>query len=100
MSRPQLQESGTVVSIISGLAIYFIVWWIVLFAVLPIGVVTQEEKGEVEPGTVASAPSAPRLWMKALLTSVIAGIVVAFLYWVIALSGLTLDDFPFKPPSG
>ena len=65
-------------SIISGLAIYFIVWWIVLFAVLPIGVVTQEEKGEVEPGTVASAPSAPRLWMKALLTSVIAGIVVAF----------------------
>lgn len=87
-------------SIITGLAIYFIVWWIVLFAVLPIGVVTQEEKGDVEPGTVSSAPAAPRLWLKALITSVIAGVVVAFLYWVIVLSGLTLDDFPLKPPSG
>ena len=34
-----------------ALAIYAIIWWIVLFAMLPIGVRTQEEEGEVAPGT-------------------------------------------------
>ena len=32
-----------------AIAIYAIIWWIVLFAVLPIGVRTQEEEGEVSP---------------------------------------------------
>ncbi|MHC5653522.1 DUF1467 family protein [Stappia sp. ICDLI1TA098] len=87
-------------SLISAIAIYFIVWWIVLFTILPIGVVTQQERGDVAPGTAPSAPIHPRLWRKALLTTVIAGIVFAGIYWLRFRSGLTLDDFPLKPPSG
>ena len=37
----------------SIIAIFFVVWWIVLFAVLPFGVRTQEEEGEVVLGTSA-----------------------------------------------
>ena len=38
-------------------AIYFIMWWIVLFAVLPWGVRSQTEHGEeVPPGTDPGAP--------------------------------------------
>ena len=44
----------------SIIAIYFVVWWIVLFAVLPWGVRTQEEEGEVVLGTDPSAPANPR----------------------------------------
>ena len=42
-------------------AIYFIIWWIVLFAMLPIGVRTSEEAGEkASPGTAESAPHMPK----------------------------------------
>jgi len=38
-------------SVSFAIAIYFIIWWTVLFAVLPIGVRTQAEDGAVVPGT-------------------------------------------------
>jgi len=44
-----------------GLATYFIVWWTTLFAVLPIGLRTQDEAGEVVPGTPESAPAKLRI---------------------------------------
>ena len=52
-----------------ALAIYTIIWWTVLFAVLPIGVRTQGEDGVVVPGTPESAPSAPRLLRVLVLTT-------------------------------
>ena len=51
-------------SLVSSLAIFFIIWWIILFAILPIGVVTQEESGDVTPGTEASAPRRPHLLLR------------------------------------
>lgn len=58
-------------------AIYFVTWWTVLFAVLPMRVRTQGEDGEVVPGTPESAPSRPAfLWvigMTTLVTTVIFG---------------------------
>lgn len=81
-------------SVTSAIAIYFIIWWVVLFAVLPIGVRTQEEEGEVVPGTVSSAPHKPLLIRKAIITTIVAGIVFAAFYWLRFYSGLTLDDFP------
>jgi predicted secreted protein len=65
-----------------GLAIYFIIWWIVLFAVLPIGVRTQGEEGIVVPGTPSSAPASPRLLKIAVLTTVVAGLVFG-LVWLL-----------------
>ena len=35
----------------TGIAIFFLIWWIVLFAVLPWGVRSQQEDAEVAPGT-------------------------------------------------
>ena len=51
------------------IAIYFIIWWVVLFAVLPWGVRSQEESGEVAPGTDPGAPAAHRVWSKLLWTT-------------------------------
>jgi predicted secreted protein len=60
----------------SLIAIYFVVWWIVLFAVLPWGMRTQDEEGEVVMGSPASAPARPRLVMKAIVTSLVSAVVV------------------------
>lgn len=86
-------------SLVSSVAIYFVIWWIILFAILPIGVVTQEEGGEVIPGTESSAPQRPQLLKKALITTLVAAVVFAGVYWLKVYSGVTLDDLPFKPPS-
>ncbi len=37
-------------------AVFFIIWWIVLFAMLPLGLRTQDDEDDVTLGTVSSAP--------------------------------------------
>jgi predicted secreted protein len=60
-------------SITFAIAVYLVLWWTVLFAVLPIGVRTQGEDGSVVPGTPESAPTAPRLIRVVVLTTLISG---------------------------
>jgi predicted secreted protein len=64
----------------TAIAIYFVVWWIVLFAVLPFGMRTQEEEGEVVLGTSPSAPANPHIIRTASITTIVAAI-VTFLIW-------------------
>ena len=62
-------------------AIYFVVWWILLFAILPIGVTSQVERGEVTPGTDPGAPVAPQLVKKAILTSIVAAVATSLIIY-------------------
>jgi predicted secreted protein len=75
----------------SLLAIYFVVWWIVLFAVLPWGVRTQDEEGQVTLGTTHSAPARPLLIRKAIATTVVAAIVVGAFWTAVTFCGLDLE---------
>ena len=79
----------------SAIAIYFIIWWAVLFAVLPLGVRNAHEAGEeVETGNEPGAPVNPQLIRKAFITTIIATIVFALVYGVITQGWITLDEFP------
>ena len=60
-------------------AIYFIVWWVCLFAVLPFGVRTQSDAGEVIQGTSAGAPVEPRMGRVFALTTIVATVAFAAL---------------------
>ena len=62
-------------AITTVLAIYFIIWWVVLFTVLPWGARSQDESGKVTPGTDPGAPAVHRVWMKLVWTTVIASVV-------------------------
>lgn len=64
-------------SVGSGLAIYFVLWWVVLFAVLPFGVRSQHEAGEGEPGTDPGAPVAARMLPKLIWTTIVSGVLFA-----------------------
>ena len=49
---------------ISYAALYFVLWWLCLFIVLPFGARNQEDAGEVVRGTEPGAPVLFRLWPK------------------------------------
>ncbi|NQV22529.1 MAG: DUF1467 family protein [Rhodospirillales bacterium] len=69
---------------ISGIVVYLIIWWLVLFVVLPFGVRTQHETGEgIEPGTPESAPAKSRILFKFSVTTGIATTLWAMAYAII-----------------
>ena len=74
-----------------SLALYFIIWWTVLFAVLPFGVRTQDEDGVVVPGTPGSAPTKPRFQMVLVVTTIASAVVFAIAYGVIVYRLIDLD---------
>ena len=57
--------------LVTGIVVYLLIWWTVLFATLPIGVHPDVE-GEATPGGWRGAPRAPGLLRKALLTTAIS----------------------------
>lgn len=76
----------------TALAIYFLVWWITLFAVLPWGVRSQHEDGEFQEGTDPGAPVGPRIWLKLLWTTVVASAIFAVLAAIYEYRLVTMDD--------
>lgn len=75
----------------SLIAIYFVLWWLCLFLVLPFGVRTQSDTGEVVPGTEAGAPRRSRMGLKLLANTVLAAVVMALALW--ALSNPMLQEY-------
>ena len=66
----------------TSLAIYLIVWWVVLFSVLPVGVVSHAEAGIKTPGGGdPGAPVDPKLKRKFITTTWVSAIVFAVV-WV------------------
>lgn len=84
--------------IAGSLMVISIFWWLAFFMMLPIGVRSQLEDGSVVPGTEPSAPTAPRLWKKALWALGVALAGWAVLFSLIEFQLISLDDFPI--PSG
>jgi predicted secreted protein len=70
--------------ILGSIVAFIIIWWIVLFMVLPWGVHPPDNP---EPGHVASAPEKPRVITKMAITTLIAAVVFAIV-WLIADAGL------------
>jgi predicted secreted protein len=74
---------------VSGsLALYFVIWWVLLFAVLPFGVRSQVESGEIVKGSEPGAPALPALREKAIWTTLVASVVLIMAAAVFPLAGL------------
>lgn len=84
--------------IAGSLMVISIFWWLAFFMMLPVGVRSQLEEGAVVPGTEPSAPTAPKLWKKALWALGLALAGWAVLFSLIEFRLISLDDFPI--PSG
>jgi len=66
-----------VYTISTGFAIYFVMWWIVLFVTLPFGVRSQHEDGVGAPGTDPGAPIVAGMGRKLIWTTVISAVIFA-----------------------
>ena len=73
----------------TGTMVYVIIWWLVLFLVLPWGVHVPDEH---EPGHATSAPAKPMMWRKTLITTLIAAVFWGITYWLIENDLLTLRE--------
>ena len=71
-------------TVLIGIATYVVVWLISLFLVLPFGVKPQADP---VPGSPESAPEKPRMWVRALITTVLAA---AFwlIIWIVIKTGV------------
>lgn len=80
---------------VSAVAIYILFWALTLFAVLPFGVRTADEAGEVRgPGEADSAPVRPLLWRKAAWTTLISSVLFALFYANYLQGWILLEDIP------
>lgn len=65
---------------VQGIVAYVIIWWVVIFAVLPFGV---RPVAQGDPGHAAGAPANPRLWLKAGVTTLIAAVIWLGFYAIV-----------------
>ena len=74
---------------VSGIAVYIIIWWTVLFMVLPWGV-TPIGSEDIVQGHAAGAPVRPKMWRKVAVTTGVAAIFWLIVYFVIETGALSL----------
>jgi predicted secreted protein len=74
---------------VQGSVAYVVIWWVVIFAVLPFGIRPTEE-GDI--GHAAGAPANPRLWFKAGVTTLVAAVL-----WVGLFLLVKSDLLSFRP---
>ena len=79
---------------ISVAAVFFILWWVVLFVSLPIGLRTQDEENEVVLGTTSSAPRGPHMLRAVIRTTALTAVIFAIYYVLTQVLGYSIDDIP------
>ena len=79
-------------SLFYAFAVYFIIWWITLFLVLPYGVKSQAESEEnMVLGTEPGAPINARIGFKLVVNTLLATIVFAVWYIATDQFGFSMD---------
>lgn len=79
-------------SLLSSIAVYFVLWWLCLFLVLPFGVKSQHETEGRDLGTDPGAPARPLLLKKVIATTILAAIIFAGVYLYFGVYEKTLED--------
>ena len=78
----------------TGFAIYFIIWWMVLFISLPFRMKPQFEDGIVVEGTEPAAPADPKIGKRMAWNTVISGLVFFLFWFVVYYLDIGVDSLP------
>jgi len=79
---------------VSITAFFFLMWWVLLFASLPLGLHTQQDDDNVTLGTVASAPRGKHMGRAILINTLVTAVVVGCVVFVVNYLGVGFDDLP------
>ena len=74
---------------VSGIVVYFLVWWVTLFAVLPLWVTPADPD---DPGYGAGAPARPRLLLKAAITTAVSAVIWLLIFALVKSPWLSLRE--------
>ena len=81
---------GTTGSII----VYVLIWWIIFFSVLPIGIQPNKEKfREKIEGIDPGAPNNPKIGKKFLITTIVTSIIFMVIYYLVKFDLLNLREY-------
>jgi predicted secreted protein len=80
-------------AITSAIVLYAVIWFLVLFLVLPLRLVTQGESGEVVPGTPESAPQDAQIGRKLKVVTIVATPIWAVVTAIILSGVIEVRDF-------
>ena len=83
-------------SIWTNAAIFLIIWWTVLFAVLPLGTTTRAEAGLPNDGSDPGAPVDPKLKKKFITTTWVSVIVFLLIFGVVHFKLVDLTALPWR----
>tara|TARA_A100001234_G_C12437672_1_gene305560 strand:- start:271 stop:522 length:252 start_codon:yes stop_codon:yes gene_type:complete len=69
-------------SLTGSFVVFVILWWLILFMVLPRDINSQKDKDFVVLGTDPGAPSNPNIVKKLIITTAITSILFAIIYFL------------------
>jgi predicted secreted protein len=82
------------VGVTGSIIVYVLIWWIIFFSVLPIGIQSNKEKFKeridgIDPG----APINPKIGKKFLITTIITSIIFILIYYLVKFDFLNLREY-------
>ena len=78
---------------VSAIVVFIVIWWLVLFMVLPFGVRRTESP---EVGHDPGAPAKPMIWRKAAATTAISVVLFAIVYVIAEFELISLRDLALE----
>jgi predicted secreted protein len=80
---------------VSGAVLYAVIWFMTLFVILPLRITSQDEDGNVVPGTPGSAPVDPKLKKKFIWVTIVATAIFIPVAATIIFGWITVEDIDF-----
>ena len=81
--------------ITSAIVLFAVIWFMVLFIALPIGLRTQGDEGDVVPGTMAGSPANLNMKRKLWIVTGISAVLWVVIAGVILSGAITVRDLDF-----
>ena len=80
--------------ITGSIIVYVMIWWIIFFSVLPVGIKSNKEafRNSIE-GADPGAPKNPKIGKKFLITTIITSILFIMIYYIVELGFFNLRNF-------
>jgi len=84
-------------TIATSIVLYAVVWFMTLFVILPLRLQSQDEAGDVVPGTPSSAPANPQIKKRMLIVTIVTTLVWAVICTLIITGILSMENLGFPP---
>ena len=80
--------------ITGSIIVYTLIWWMIFFSVLPVGIQSNKEKfRERVEGIDPGAPNNPKIGKKFLITTIITSIIFIVIYYLVNFNLLNLRKY-------